>query len=133
MKKLFGAVIVGTMVFGAVLVSASSLSLTGGTIQAGSISVSCQTNPLKVGYTTQVNGSGVNEVVTVTLSGVDPACQGKWADIALITTPPPYGSGVSATNLWGTLDLDSSTTFAIPGLKPLSSDIYTVHVQIKDV
>jgi hypothetical protein len=143
-KKLFGAIILATMVAGVVFVSASSLPVVGGTIQAGNVAnVSCQTNPLTVSYKTQLNGSGVNEVTDVVLSGVDQACQGKSADIALITSALPYGSGVTAYNIWGTLDGDSSTTFHLglggsgtPGDSgmplPLSSAITGVHVQIKN-
>lgn len=132
MKRLIGAILVGTFVFAGVFASASILPLSGGTVQAGSLDVTCQTNAVKVSYLTQLNGSGVNEIVSVTLSNIDAACQGKWADIALITSPLPYGSGVTATNLWGLLDTDSSTTYPVPGVKPLSSAVTGVHVQIKD-
>jgi hypothetical protein len=132
LQRLFGAVLVGTFVFAGAFASASLLPLSGGTIQAGSVDVSCQTNAVNVSYLTQLNGSGVNEVTSVTLSNIDPACQGKWADIALITSPKPYGSGVTATNLYGLLDLDGSTTYAVTGTKPLSSAVTGVHVQIKD-
>jgi hypothetical protein len=133
-KRLIGAVLVGTFVFAGVFASASALPLSGGTIQAGSLDVSCQTNAVNVSYLTQINGSGVNEITSVTLSNIDPACQGKWADIALITSPKPYGSGVTAFNLWGLLDHDGSTTYAFATLdpKPLSSAVTGVHVQIKD-
>ncbi len=138
MKKLFGAVIVGTMIFGAIFASASNLTVSGGTIQNGMVSVTCQTDPVAVSYKTQVNGSGVNEITDVILSGIDGACYGKWADIALIQTQV-LGSGVTAFNLWGTLNSGPSTDFQANGGSnhsalplPLSSSVYWVNVQIKD-
>lgn len=140
MKKLFGAILVGTMIFGAVFASASVLPVAGGTVQEGVVQASCQTNPIKVSFLTQVNGSGVNEIVSVTLSNVDPACQGKWADIALVTNyVMPIGSGTTAFNLWGLLNPTSSTTFpTIAGANhsgppaPLSAAVLATVVQIKD-
>ncbi|MHB8959718.1 MAG: hypothetical protein ACYDAN_08835 [Candidatus Limnocylindrales bacterium] len=143
MKKLFGAIIVATMIFGAVFASASALNVTGGTIQNGMVNVTCQQGPIAVSYKTQVNGSGVNEVTDVTLSGVEGACYTKSADIALIKTKI-LGSGVSAYNIWGKLDSAPSTTFhlglggssAVAGDSgsplPLSSSIEWVNVQIAD-
>jgi hypothetical protein len=138
MKKFFGALIAASFVFAAVFASASTLTVAGATIQNGTISATCQTDPVVVSYLTQVNGSGVNEVTSVKLSGIDGACYGKSADIALIYNTT-LGSGVTAFNLWGTLDAAPSTSFStntganhssLPA--PLSSQVNWVNVQIGD-
>jgi hypothetical protein len=132
-KKLFGAIVLGTVVFGAVMVSASALPLAPdtGTIQSSTImDVSCQDSPVQIGWLTELNGQGENQVTAVVLSNIDAACYGKWADVGVWAGEPPF-SGISAVNTWGTLDSDSSTTLNFT-TKPLSKNIDNVAVQIKD-
>ena len=136
MKKLLGALVVGTAVFGAVIVSASNLPLVNGTgvIQAGGATgLACQTTPVKIGYTTQINGQGLDEVTGVVLSNIDAACYGKWADVSVMPAPP-YGGGVPwIASGWGNLDSDSSTTFDLQSTtNPLASDVGNVQVAIRD-
>ncbi len=136
MKKLFGAIVVGTMVFGAVFASASVLPVTGGTIQAGGLTgLACQTNAVTIGYTTEIQGDGLDHVTGVVLSGIDPACYGKWADVSLMPMPPFLGGVPWIASGWGLLDSDSSTTFDVPngaGPDRLASEIYDVQVAIRD-
>lgn len=128
MKKLFGALIAGSLMFGAVMASAATLPVSGGSLQANTMSVVCQpSNPVHVGYTTQISGSNVNEVKTVTLSGIDAACAGANATVNIKTDSPGtvwYGWGtVPAGGGSMTFDL-TDATFSNAGLPPVASVQY---------
>jgi hypothetical protein len=74
-KQLFGALAVGTLVFGAVVASASSLDVQGGTVQVGTdASLACDTDGVTVAWNT--NNLGI--VTSAQVSGVnDSACAGQ--------------------------------------------------------
>lgn len=136
MKKLFGSIIVGTAIFGAVLASASALPLDGGVIQSGSIiGVACQAAPVHVSYNTQLNGQGHNEVASVTLSNIHSTCFGKQATVSVWAGSPPF-SGISSHDTWGTIAASSITLpFSGPpsgGTNPLAASIDNVSVMIRD-
>jgi hypothetical protein len=135
-KRLFGAILVGTMIFGAVFVSASALPLTGGVIQSGSIvGVACQAAPINISYATQLNGQGANEVSAVVLSGFNASCYGKQATASVWSGPPPF-SGISSHDTWGTITAPTlSLPFSGPpanGTNPTAAEIDNVSVMIRD-
>ena len=72
-------------VAGLSLASASTLDLTGGTLQAGVTDLTnCQTAPIAVGFGQPALSGGVYKVSTVTLSSVDAACKGKNVRVTLL-------------------------------------------------
>jgi hypothetical protein len=76
MKRLLGAILVGSLVFGAVLASAATLNVNAGTIQVGSdMTLQCDTDGVNVDW----NFTGVDAYVTsIQVSGVnDAACVGQ--------------------------------------------------------
>ncbi len=74
-RRLFLATVVGTMVFGAVLASASTLPIDDpGTIQVGAVSLTnCQTTPLTVVWNADYTGT----VTSAQVSNIDPTCDGQ--------------------------------------------------------
>jgi len=133
MKKMIGALVVGGMVFSAAMVSASSLTVGGGTIQAGTLTnLSCQQGQVSVGYTTQINGQGQDEVTGVTLHGIEGACYGKWADISLMPAGPFTGGVPWIASAWGTIGTSPDQTFALQGSHPNAVDVGQVSVAIRD-
>jgi hypothetical protein len=116
MKKLFGALLAGGLLFGAVFASASQLPLFAGTgsIQSSTLaSVTCQSAQVHVTYTTQLNGQGVNEIKTVTLSPIDSGCWGDQAEISMFQADPSAGSLGSPGHLvwygWDTIPLNATS------------------------
>jgi hypothetical protein len=135
MKRLAGAVVLGTIVFAAVLASASALPVSNSFIQSGGdINLTCQTNPISVGWGTMVTGDGRFHVQDVVIGNVDPDCYGHKVLVSMVTGHPT-GSGASMVGfLYGPLDNDSSTTlsFTPSGSGPLASVVDEVQVLIKD-
>lgn len=134
MKKLFGAIIVGTMVFGAILVSASQLPLVGGTgsIQSSSLAdVTCQSTPVSVTYQTELNGQGENQIAAVILHNIQAGCVGDQAEISLFQQDPPYSGLGGAGNMvwysWATITAPGTITLGFggtwPSPKPLVADV----------
>lgn len=116
LKKLFGALLAGGLLFGAVFASASQLPLVAGTgsIQSSTLaSVTCQSTSVHVTYLTQLNGVGVNEIKSVTLSPIDSGCQGDQAEISLFQADPATDSLGSPGHMvwygWGTISGTSIT------------------------
>ncbi len=144
MKKLFGAILVGSMIFGAVFVSASVLPLVPGTgsIQASDLAtVTCQNNPVTVKYGTEVNGEGANQIASVTISGIESTCHGDQAAVNLFKNNPPYSglnygtpplfTGVDIWIQWGTINGPSITLpFGVntPGLASCQGDQAAVNL-----
>ncbi len=78
MKKLFGALVVGTIVFGAVMASAAALNVNGGIIQVGtnSNSLSCDLDGVGVAWNTDQHG--IVTSAQVSLSSADATrCDGQ--------------------------------------------------------
>lgn len=78
MKKLFGALVVGMFVFGAVMASAAALNVNGGVIQVGtnSGSLSCDVDGVSVVWNTDQHG--IVTSANVTLSSADATrCNGQ--------------------------------------------------------
>jgi hypothetical protein len=134
MKKLFGALLAGGLLFGAVFASASQLPLVAGTgsIQSSSLAtVTCQTAPVSVKYGTELNGQGENQIASVTLSGIQAGCVGDQAEISLFQTDPPYsglgGPGNMVWYSWDTITAAGSITLhfgaGFPSEKPLVVDV----------
>jgi hypothetical protein len=134
LKRLFGAIIVGTMVAGAVFASASALPLVPGTgsVQSSVLaSVTCQNTPIEVGYGVELNGEGENQIDHVILSNIDAACIGALASIQLLQADPPYsGLGGPGNMVWyswdtitaaGTMNLYFGTGHPSP--KPLVREV----------
>jgi hypothetical protein len=134
-KKLFGALIVGTMVAGAVFASASVLPLVPGTgsIQSSNLAtVTCQNTPVSVTYGTELNGQGENQIASVTLHNIQAGCVGDQAEISLFQQDPPYsglgGPGNMVWYSWGTIGATGNITLTFggsgdPSPKPLVADV----------
>jgi hypothetical protein len=116
-KKLFGALVVGTFVFGAVMVSAAYLPMNESVVQAGEdLNVSCQATPITVGYNTFVDGNGDFAVDGILLSGLQESCEGLTVAVSLLAGPPAQpNSGVTIVGfVGGTLPSDlSAGTFTL--------------------
>lgn len=113
MKKLFGAIILGTMIFGAVFASASVLPMVNGTgtLQStDNFSVSCQNTPLKLTYHTLITGTGVNSVLNAVLSNIDASCVGNQALVQLLKTATGPYSSTSIWYSWATITAAGSIT-----------------------
>jgi hypothetical protein len=139
LKKLLGAIVVATAIFGAVFASASNLPVQGGTIQAGGlVGLACQpaASPITVAYTTQIQGDGLDHVTGVILKGIDAACMNKWADVSLMPNPPFAGGVPWIASGWGTITTtDQTFPLQVGGnvnLYPLASAVYDVQVAIRD-
>lgn len=117
MKRLFGALMVGTLVFGAVVVSAAYLPMNESVVQAGEdLNVSCQATPITVGYSTFVDGNGDFSVDGIILSGLQESCEGLTVAVSLLAGPPAQpNSGVTIVGFaGGTLPNDlSAGTFTL--------------------
>ena len=137
MKRLFGAVLVGTMIFGAVFVSASVLPVTGGNLQAGGVAdLTCQADPVSLGYGTMVAGDGKFHIDTVVISNVAGGCNGGKV---LLSFQQGHVVGNSGANqiafLTGTLETGTTTLhFGAPysGTGPLASAVDEIQVLFKD-
>jgi hypothetical protein len=74
MKKLFGAIVIGTLVFGAVVASAANLGVNGNVIQVGSDSVlTCDPDGVGVQWNTRQDGV----VTSVQVTDVESTCDGQ--------------------------------------------------------
>lgn len=145
MKKLFGALIVGTMVFGAVMASAATLNVQGGVIQEGTLAnVSCQSDPVSVGYVTNATGNSHFSVDGVILTGLNTTCNGKTFAIAFMLAPCLSGCSQVAF-MGGTLPNPITGPVTLMGVvggnvtwvsgewpHVLASDIGQVQILIKD-
>jgi hypothetical protein len=137
MKRLFGALIVGTLVFGAVAVSAAYLPMNESVVQAGEdLNVSCQATPITVGYHTFVDGNGDFSVDGIILDGLQESCEGLTVAVSLLAGPPAApNSGVTIVGFaGGTLpnDLSAGTTASFMSAFPVKAKaIGVVSVLIK--
>jgi len=136
MKRLFGALIVGTFVFGAVIVSASVLPVNGGSVvqAGGDTDLTCQTTPVDIGWGTLVAGDGKFHVESVVISNVDATCNGEKVLVALMQGHPVGSSGATMVGfLNGTLTTGTTTlTFSPSGSGPLASAVDEVQILFKD-
>lgn len=111
-------------VAGLSLASASTLSLTGGTLQAGVTDLTnCQPAATKVvvGFGTPALGSnGIYNVADVKLSNVDAACAGKAVKITLLSGTAPSYTQVG-TEITGTLDATGAFSKTLGGSVAASS------------
>jgi hypothetical protein len=133
MKKFFGALIAASFIFAAVFASASVLPLVAGTgsIQSSNLAtVTCQTAPVSVTYTTQVNGQGDNEIASVILHGIQAGCVGDQAEITLYQSDPPYsglgGPGNMVWYGWDTITASGTITLSMTThnpAAPLAADV----------
>ncbi len=95
MRKRAMAVILAILAFGLVAASAASMTVTSGTVGAGTGLVATCDNAVDVDYTF----TGAN-VTGVTVSGIAAACDGKEIAVALLdgaVPPAPLGSGAGGT------------------------------------
>jgi hypothetical protein len=75
LKRLFGALAVGSIVFGAVLVSAANLSVDAGVIQVGQDStLTCDADGVTVGWNARQDGV----VTSIQVNGISADCTGKF-------------------------------------------------------
>ncbi|HEX5428827.1 MAG TPA: hypothetical protein VFX00_10915 [Pedococcus sp.] len=72
-KRIITALAGGAVVATLAYASASALAVDGGTIQAGGDSVSCDTTGVNANWGLETD---TNQVTSVRISNVDPACQG---------------------------------------------------------
>jgi hypothetical protein len=111
-KKILGAAVAGTFVFGAVLAAAAQLQVNANVIQSGGdIDVTCQSTPITVGYKTFVDGNGDFSVSGIKFSGLEEACEGMSVAVSLLAGPPAApNSGVTIVGfITGVLPSDLST------------------------
>ncbi|HEY7525466.1 MAG TPA: hypothetical protein VIA82_01340 [Candidatus Limnocylindria bacterium] len=112
MKKIIGAMVAGTFVFGAVLAAAAALQVNANVIQSGGdVDVTCQTAPVTVGYETLVSGNGEFAVSGIKFSGLQESCEGLTIAVSLLAGPPAApNSGVTQVGfIGGTLPADLSS------------------------
>ena len=96
MKRLLaiGAIsVLGALMIG----SAAALTVNGGSIQAGSdVTLTCDADGVDVAYTTAFVSP--NFVITdVTVSGIDPACNGRALDVVLTQGGASVATGTVAS------------------------------------
>jgi hypothetical protein len=137
-KKLLGALVAGTFVFGAVMAAAAQLQVNANVIQSGGdIDVTCQTGPITVGYETLVSGNGEFAVSGIKFSGLEETCEGHTVAVSLLAGPPAApNSGVTQVGfIGGTLpgDLSSGEFTLNPGNASFSSGFPVAASAIGDV
>jgi len=98
-------------VTGLSLASASQLTMTSASMQAGVVAVTgCQTGDVTVAYTHAYDaGTTSYRVVTVALSGIATGCQNKAVRVTLVAA-----SGASLVELTGTTAASTTTTLTAP-------------------
>jgi hypothetical protein len=123
MRFLF-AVVLALGIAAAAYGAAASLTVNGGTVQAGSDSVTgCDTGGVDVSYTVLYDSSVPGfKVTAVTVSNIDPACNGKKIDVVLTQG----GNNVGLAS--GTVGSGSFSGSVLP--TPDAADVDDVHVVI---
>lgn len=119
MKKFFGALAVGAIVFGAVLASASLLPVDQtGYIQAGGDeNLTCQVDPVTIGYGTMVNSDGKFAINSVVIGNVAGSCVGGLVNAVMITGHPTGSGATIAKFIGGTPLVSPTTTITIPDVE----------------
>jgi hypothetical protein len=138
LKKLFGSLIVGAMVFGAVMVSAAQLDVAANTIQAGGdVDVTCQDGQVAVGYTTTVSGNGEFAITGITFTGLEEACENKTIAVSLLEGPPAApNSGVTQVAFIGgqlPSDLSGGSFTLVPANAQFSSGFPASAARVGDI
>ncbi len=80
MKRIITALAGGAAVATLAFASASVLQVDGGTIQAGSAGVTCDSDGVKVNYGLETDTNSVN---SVRIEGIDSACEGAEMFVAI--------------------------------------------------
>ncbi len=131
-KRLIVAGLIAFLVFAATFGFAASLGgITGGTLGADdAVVASCDTNGVTVGYATAYNTSGTDgyKVASVTVGGIDDACDGL--DIGVVLTD---SAGTSLESVSGTVPVGAGTSATLAlASTTLAADVEGVHVVIAD-
>jgi len=131
MKRGITALVVGATLFASVYAVAAGLSLSGGTLGAGSMAVSaCQAGTVSVAYTPSYNSSVPGyQATTVTLGNLDTSSGGCGGKAARVTLTGPGASNASLGEQTATVPSSGTTMdFTFSGVK--ASDVTGVHVVI---
>ena len=130
-KRLVFGLLFGVTMFGAVMGSAASL---GGITADGlgaddTIIASCDTDGVTTSYTTAYNttGSAGYKVATVTVSGLNNACDGATIEVRLTGAAGASLEGVSKTV---ETDAGSTSTSVTMGSTTLAESVTGVHVVV---
>lgn len=110
--------------------SASALTVTGGSVQAGNDnSLRCDVTGVTVGYTTVFVG-GTFKVTHVTVTGLHNDCIGKLVDVVLTQSGVPIASANGTVLFLGPSNNRSTGPLAVAP-QPLASAVTDVHVLVK--
>ena len=110
-------------VAGLSLASASQLTLSTGTLQAGSIALTdCQTTTVPVTYTTTFTG-GAYQVTGVRLANVAAACAGKTATVKLLNAAGTEVATGTAATVAGNVDVTLVAPAAVANVASVAAVI----------
>lgn len=126
MKRGIIALAVGTVVFTAVFASAASLTVNGGSLQAGGDdTLTCDKDGVTAAYALVWNAAtGVYDVDQVTVAGIDAACAGLPLEVDLAD-----GKGASLSHVATTVQKDGgSQLIDVPNTSAV--DVLGAHVAI---
>ncbi len=117
LKRIAIALVAGAAVSTAAFASASALSVDGGTVQAGSSSVTCDTDGVKANWGLETDDSSVR---SVRVTGVDPACAGATMFVKV------DGGTTHSANITGT-----TVKVELPSPYPTAESIKNVKIWIE--